>query len=146
MPRKLTYTIGDFSRELSTFAINVAPATTDTQLGEIFDAVAPLTIGVVQRVTDSNIEAVSNIFPPSVDAQRERAIEIAYQDDVTLKKYRTSIPCATFSGVAFIGQTDELDMTDAPLSTFVTKFESYGRSEAGNAITVLSARAIGRNS
>jgi len=146
MPRKLTYTIGDYSQELSSFSIGIASGTTPMELGEIIDAVGALTLGVIQKVTDSEIDALSNIFPPSVEAQRERAFEFVYQDDVTLKKYRTSIPCATFSGVAFEGASDVLDLADTPVSTFVATIEAYGRSEMGNEITVLSGRAIGRNS
>ncbi len=96
----------------------------------------------------SDIQAVSTKYgdpaPVVATAQRELGLLVTYQDTVTGKKYRITIPGPKWATIGQAG-TDSVN-TAAPLWTaFVTAFEAHAVSEFGNAITVVSGRLVGRN-
>ncbi len=90
-------------------------------------------------VADSGAETL----PAIATAQREVAIRVFYQDDVTGKKYHLSIPGPQVEDYPAAG-SDEIDITLGDLAVFVTAFELSAESEAGNPITVYAARLVGR--
>lgn len=85
----------------------------------------------------------SEVLPAIATAQREVGLRVFYQDDVTGKKYHLTIPGPQVEDYPDAG-TDELDITAGDLASFVSDFETNAESEAGNAVTVYSARLVGR--
>lgn len=110
----------------------------------IADAIMDLTDCTRGKEQFSSIaDQGSEVLPAIATAQREVAIRIFYQDDVTGKKYHLSIAGPAVEEYPDAG-TDEIDITAGDMATFVTSFETNAESEAGNAVTVYAARLVGR--
>jgi hypothetical protein len=88
----------------------------------------------------------SSTVPASPWAQRELAIRVFYSDDVNGKRYHLSIPGPDLDTVEVLAGTDSVVLTDSPFSAFITAFEAGAVSPDGNAVTVDSARLVGRRS
>lgn len=82
-------------------------------------------------------------LPTGATAVRELALLVTYQDDTTSKKYHIAIPGPDTSKL--VAGTDNIDPADADWQAFVTAFEAGVLSEAGNAVSVLSGKLVGRN-
>lgn len=81
--------------------------------------------------------------PPSdPKAQREMAVRFIYVDDVTGKKYRFDIPGPPDAIIQ--SGTDVIDLADVLVAVFKIDFEAQCVSEVGNAVTITSARLVGR--
>ena len=146
MTRQVTWSIVDYSKERTSTSFYIADNDDGTAKSALQTAVQAGTNGVIQKSTDSVIMRLANTYPTNPDAQRERAIEIKYQDNVTLKVYRASIPCPDFSAWDFNTNSDVVNMALAPASTIKTAIEASAKSELGNAVTVIEMRGIGRSS
>jgi len=83
-------------------------------------------------------------IPTSAYAQRELGLLVTYQDDVTMEKFRITIPGPDWS-VLGNSNSDYVNTSAVTWIAFVTAFESLARSPNGNAVTVLSGRLVGRN-
>lgn len=79
---------------------------------------------------------------------REDKILITFSDNVTHSTGTVTVPCRLPNAtLPTMPNSDLYDITDAtgPWPAFVSAFEAIARSKAGNAITVLTARKVGRN-
>lgn len=96
----------------------------------------------------SDVQALSTKYgdpnPTVKTAQREMGLLVTYQDTVTGKKYRITIPGPKWATLGTYG-TDNVDTTQALWTAFVTAFEAHAVSELGNPITVVGGRLVGRN-
>lgn len=146
-----TYSItyGDFSQEKSTTTFNVQSladnAAFTTAISDFETAASALTDGFRMERRTSLIERLSNAYPSASVATREDKYLISYQDDVTLKIYSVALPTATKDPADFIAGTDFLDLSQADPAALVTAFEALAASPAGNGVTVLSIKYVGRN-
>lgn len=96
----------------------------------------------------SDVQAAQNQFaktpPASAFAQRELGLLVTYQDTVTKKNYRLTIPGPAWDTIGQVG-SDLVDPNAAAWTTFVTAFEANALSPDGNAVTVTGGRLVGRN-
>ena len=136
----------DRSLEKSTTQFNVQQQADftayNTARGDWTSAVAGITAGTLTDVEDSRPQRVSNDIPTI--GYREIKFLIRYYDNTTLKRYVTSIPCAVAT-VAFIPNTDYVDLTDPAAAAFVAAHEAFAASPEGNPITILTIQFVGRN-
>ena len=83
-------------------------------------------------------------LPTLPQAQREIKALVTYADDVSGNRYQMTIPVFNYDGVQ--PETDVIDLTAGGWGAFVIQFEAGARSPNGNAVTVLGATLVGRNS
>jgi hypothetical protein len=115
-----------------------------TAADDLADAIMDLTDCTRGKELFSGIAAQgSESLPAIATAQREVAIRVFYQDDVTGKKYHLSVPGPQVEDYPDVG-SDSIDLTSTDMAAFITLFESNALSEAGNAVTVYAARLVGR--
>lgn len=88
---------------------------------------------------DQSVESI----PADATAQREMAIRWMYVDDVTGKKYRFDTPAPVDALIQ--SGTDVIDLVaNVAAAAFVALFEANCVSPEGNAVTMYSARLVGR--
>lgn len=114
-------------------------------VGSLAEAICNLSLGTCV-VSDMQIasDKFTNTLPASHYAQREIALLIDYQDTVTKKKYRLSVPAPDWENLGQDG-SDKVDPAAVKWTDFVTKFEAGAKSPDGNAVTVTGGRIVGRN-
>lgn len=98
---------------------------------------------VVVEQTDNGRIVATDPF-----AQREMGLRIFYEDDVLLSRHHFTIPGPDLAIANLVEpNTDNVLLDGATAMTnLVSDLESKCLSPAGNAITVTSARIVGRNS
>jgi hypothetical protein len=154
MASKVGYAFLDASGEISRVEMNITTltagnfaATTGAVAsgGALADAISGLslcTLANVDIVADRT--ATGGAAPVSNYAQREIGLLVSYQDSVTGKKYRVTIPGPDWATIGQAG-SDMVDPADALWTAFVSAFEANVISEAGNAVTILGGWLVGRN-
>ena len=127
----------------ATMTIPVAAGISNANASALLAAAAALSLGTVGRTTlvvDTLLAAGSDVRPTDENAQKEIRYRVGYTDNVTGKKYSFTIPCADLS-LKDPGTEDvPLDGTEA--AALVTAFQTNGRSELGNAVTVNSIKFV----
>lgn len=152
------YSVLDYSNEKSPVKVYHGAVTqvniTDylQEFGQMRDAIAGMSLGTMhseQWVGDYTV--LSNTRPTDPDAQRERKALVIYKGNTSQKLYSLSIPAARTkdgSNAALITPgTDKYILTMAPVSTFVTRFQSFARTPDNDQenVTVQEIRLVGRN-
>lgn len=108
-------------------------------------AMDTLTLLNETRLTYEMVAHTANPVPPaSVLAQREGGIRFTYSDSVTGKLYRFDLPGVDQSAYRTSG-TDDVDLTQTDIATFVSAFNAHCVSPDGNAVTIVSGRFYGKN-
>lgn len=152
MPSRMTITLRDYSTpgELSTAAFSgdtLTAANFDAQallMANLSGAVQDITLGTVKKVTRIALETVSaGALPASPFAQREVKWLVMYHDANTGAKQSLEIPTADLQFLQ-PGSSDEADLTATEMAAFVTAFEAYVKSAAGNAVVIDKVRFVGR--
>lgn len=144
----------DWGKELSTVKIYngaitaVSIAGFLTAFGAMRAAIEGITLGVASQegwVGDSTI--LSAALPASQAAQRESKWLVRYHNTVTNKPHTLEIPTADLVGVTLLAGSDFADLTVAPMSTFVSNFNSFARGPDSDvdAVVVDSVQFVGRN-
>jgi len=145
-----TRTMTDYDAESTVFRVNSTPlsaANFDAQVAlnvALGAAIAGMTLGTLQRIAYGN-----EILSPGVNdeplAQRENKWLIRYHDTTTGDNYTVELGTADLTlldpnnrGYAEIGDAGAVD-------AFVTAFEGYVLSPAGNAVAIDSIQFVGRN-
>lgn len=146
----------DYSGETGKIDFYLPQVNAGNIVAELADAL-PATVGslaeAICALSDctcivSSVEAANSAFtktlPASAFAQRELGLLVTYQDTVSKKNYRITIPGPKWTT---IGQanSDLVDPADALWTAFVAKFEANALSPEGNAVTVTGGRLVGRN-
>jgi len=140
-----TLTIHDRSREDGTMRFHTLDTIT-TGLTDLITTIQDLSLGVVAKRSATKSVTISNAYPTVNEAQREKILQVSYQDNVTLSTHTTQIPAIDMSLLTFLGATDMVDIaTGDEMIAFVTAFNANVKSPLGNAVTVLSAEFQGRN-
>jgi len=141
----LSLTVGDASNEKGTTTVYVDPAIENADVATLRAAILALSTGTYQEQRLTVVTPNSNAFPTGTQ-EREEKILIRYEDTTTLNIYTFTIPCFDKAGSTRITGTDFYEITSGELATLVTQLEANALSPAGNAINVLSAQYVGRNS
>jgi hypothetical protein len=152
MPAQYSLTFLDRSRETSVVSLNIpniTPINFETILTggipvALSDAIATLSLctPTVEKVTLPVLRRAETT-PASPFAQREFALAVSYQDDVTLKKYTVTIPGANLTALAQ-ADSDFVKMDNTVFAAFITVFEGDVVSPDNNSVTVLSGKIVGR--
>lgn len=136
---------------LPTRAINaVGLVEQQDDLGDLTAALDAITLGVryrnalVDETINDNTNAVSKL------AQRENKLLVQYQDDVTQEKFTATFGTVDLTKLNFAeGSGDRVLIADgasAEVTALIAAFEAVVNSPAGNAVTVIGMRFVGRNS
>lgn len=155
MPHYSVFTLKDYSDEETPVTIYNGAITAGTlpgfltEFGQMRDAIDAITLGTVKKekwVGDDTL--ISDARPASPIAQRESKWLVFYRDVVTNKVHRLEIGTADVGAVGasrLVPGTDLADLTNTEIAAFVTRFESFARSEAGNMTDVVKIQKVGRN-
>lgn len=152
----LEFTWLDSSNESSRMKIYI-PELNVGNLVNITSALEPLTETAIaylmrQMTNDSllNARIVTNTqnfafgTPAEGTAFNELGLRVKYQDTVTGKYYHFTIPAPKMTMFDQIG-TDYINSSAVAWVAFKTAFETLARSEAGNAVQIISGQLVGRN-
>ena len=156
MPTSLysrTYT--DHSNERGTLTIRVpdiaAPnyTTIMTAINSLAAKTDALSLGRPARYQiTAELENLSSLPAADVTAERETKWLIIFEDNVTKRLGQVEIPCAKRSdsdGSLTLGNTDLANLTHPAWVAWVGTFQDVARSVAGNPVTVVRAKKVGRN-
>jgi len=144
--------INDRSGEPTTFRFRTRDVTTlnyetlSTEMENLRNAALLLSSGVHIKDTwgnENRVEASSQ-NSPNAGAMRELKYLISYKDSVTFELYSMELGCAKADVYGQAG-TDDVDLTQADVADFVTKFETTVETKAGNPAIVQSITLVGRN-
>ena len=140
----------DYDGENTTFRVNATTLTAanfDAQVAlnvALGVAIVGITHGALQKISYGN-EILSPATCEEPQAQRELKWLIRYRDDITGNPYTVELGTADTAaldpnnrGYAEIGDGGVVD-------AFVTAFEAYVLSPAGNAVSIDSIQLVGRN-
>jgi len=146
-----TRSLKDYDGETTTFRVRAAQlnagniADQITAQSNLGTAINGITLGALNRITYGNEVDTPVVASDDPSAQRELKWLINYHDTITGKKLQVELGTADPAALnpnarsqAFIGDADVVD-------AFVTAFEAYVLSEAGNAVEVDSIFLVGRN-
>lgn len=152
-----SYSFRDYSDERSSVEIRVEePSEIGADWETIINANEANVRAALQGVSLANIashhvrvseEAPNDTRPASAFAQRELGLRVFYQDDTNAKKSFITVPAPDMANLTLVEGSDQVTLADGGImAALVSALESYMYSPDGNAITVTSARVVGRNS
>lgn len=152
MASRTTYTIRDYSNELSSFAVTSLTGTAGNLAAELAAAAAlssaieNLSLGHLDKYTYQIIPLDTVITPTNPLAQRELKWLVSYRGDVSGKIFQMEIPAPNPTD-NLVGNSDVADIGSADWNAFVIAFETYARSPDNGTenVVVLGARLVGRN-
>lgn len=153
MTSQLAVTQIDYSAEKTTSRFYLADVAVDgsnwgaitTARDNILTAIGAVTFNNVAEHVISSPVRLTNASASDENAQRERKLLVAYQDNTTLKQYTVSVGLADVSKFVITPNTDLVDLTTGGGLSLKSGLDGNALSEAGNAITVLQVRMVGRN-
>lgn len=143
---KATFNTIDQSGERSGFSLHVASGTMD--LTAIPAAWTALITALDAELVDwTPVNYIANITRKLAtvavgEGNREDKVELKYQDNTTFATYTVEVPCRK-GGLATETGSDVIPVATYPDT--ITAFNALARSPDGNAVTLLTARIIGRN-
>lgn len=79
------------------------------------------------------------------NAQRERKMVVFMEDDTTHDALNIEIGIVNVAEIVVFPNTDQIDLASGGMVALVTALETHHRSKAGNTVSVLSAKLVGRN-
>jgi len=152
MPTRNPITINDYSDEKSSFAVISVTANAgnlaaqQTAAAALVGAIDDLTIGEIVKQEQCLIILDTPALPTSPYAQRELKWLVTYSGNTSGKKFTIEIACPDVTDNV-VPNTDLADLASTDWAAFVTAFEAYVKSpdNGTEAVTVLSARVVGRN-
>lgn len=115
-----------------------------TLIPALVTEVGPLVYGphVKQRILAERVLTGAG-RPAIAEAQREIKGVMTYQDSVTGRKYNIEIPGISLANMQ--EASDLIDLTVPAVADVVSAFEGLARSPAGNNVTVLQIKVVGRS-
>jgi hypothetical protein len=148
-----TMTFRDYDGELSSTRIHVPVMTLanfaaqETLRNDFASALAGLCLGVTAAKQYGTQQLITRALPTggtAKNAQIERKWLVSFHDTITFARYNIQVPTA---------DSDLLDANDRAharigdagyVDDFITKFNAYALSDAGNAVVVDEIALIGR--
>lgn len=150
MPSRVIFTVEDYSGESSSFGvegIDVDSANYDAQQTEaiaLSTAVANVSIGTLaERKFVASIANPESGQPASQYAQRELKWLVTYVDTVTGDLQQSEIPCPDLT--LLVAGTDLMNTAAGAGAALKTAWDAFVQSKAGNAVSLTTARLVGRN-
>jgi len=152
MPSRTTFSIQDYSKEMSSFGVVSVTGTAANLTAQLAlaaalsSAVENLTIGHLDKYA-YQIPVLDNpITPSNIYAQREMKWLVTYTGNTSGKSFSVEIAAPDLTGNV-IPNTDMGNLTSTDWAAFVTAFQNYARSpdNGTEAVTVQSVRVVGRN-
>jgi len=156
----------DYSDEKASSGVHVGNVTAVslpgllTQIASYITAIDAITIGTITYDSLQAYRTARGVdLPTDVDAQRERAWRVFYQDDLPFfddpvnaipnagfgKQFHFDIPTAHFGLAAvFPINSDEADLTQTQIAAFITAFEAMARSPYGGTVVVTKIVGVGK--
>lgn len=161
MPDTASFTYLDHSNEKASMQFDIAVVTAanfDTQVGlldDLRDAIAGITLGVLNKRILTHKMAGSANIPTDPFAQRETKWVVGYTDVSTTisgvsnpyfgKKFSVEIACPELTG-NLPTSTEYANLSDGGVvEDFVTAFEAFAKSPTGGSVQVSYIRVAGRN-
>jgi len=152
MATQNTYTIEDYSEELSSFGVTSATANAgnlaaqQTLAADLFAAVEDLSIGELVKQQMGLVIYDTPAIPTSPYAQRELKWLVRYVGNTSGKTFRIEIAAPDVTDNV-VPNTDVADLTSADWAAFKTAFEAFAKSpdNGTEAVTVVGANLVGRN-
>ena len=141
----LNFQFQDNSKEFSTAGLRVTDGITALLQTDIQNAVTGVSIGNLQSKQYAEVTRISNQPAASDLAQRENKWLVRYEDTVTFDVGTFTIPCADLAGVTMIANTDRADLTAEPMLSLVNIVNAQVLSKAGNPVSVIEVKYVGRN-
>ena len=155
----VTFSLRDATSEVgrnTVYAALVTAANIDDVAGLITDyktALDAITLGVIASTAENTQTVISNASPTNPAAQREAKLLVTYQDDVTEKRYTTTVPTIDFAQLVFLPEAGDAvafksaNGASAAMIAFVTAFEALAMSpdDPAHSTTVVGMRFVGRN-
>lgn len=150
---KTIVNVRDKSSEIGSVSVYLADAadldawSVPGGLADAFAAhVLAMSIGVIASVKyQQDTQPANDGVPASNYAKRELGVRFYLRDQVTLKLNTLTIPAPDLDVMPITPNTDLIDLSQVPVSTFITWLEANGKSDVGNAIAVEKAVVVGRN-
>jgi len=146
------FTINDFSNEKSSFGLTSVTvnagnlAAQQSAAASLAGAIDDLTIGELVKQTEVLIILDTPAIPTSPYAQRELKWLVSYVGNTSGKIFQAEIAAPDITDNV-VGNSDIADLASDDWAAFVTAFEAFVKSpdNGTEAVTVLSARVVGRN-
>lgn len=150
MTAKTVLSYLDYSRETSRVSVHTATLNAGNIAAQLaleaafVAAVEAVSIGTLTKEQVIALETINVATPPAdKDAQVERKWLVSCVDNVTGFPVSFTIPCADSQYVT--NNTDLMDTGAGAGNTLLGAIEDYVLSKAGNAVTVVEIRLVGRN-
>lgn len=155
MPAAITFSVRDHSGENGRVTLRTVDLTStnyDAQHGDapgsayddILVALQGMILGTVVQATGRSFDRQPETADPaSAFAQRETGIRFQ-MTGADGRRYSVTVPTPDLAAIATQG-TDDVDLSAAPVSAFVAALEANVVDESGGAVTVNSAKIVGRN-
>lgn len=153
MSGKLVITYADYGGEKSSFQIPTIDWTAanydanQTLLDTLVTKMAALTVGLEVKQLRTHDETGSGSGQSSnVNAHRELKWLITFSDDVTGINYQRELPAPLLNASTLLQDIGgNANVGDTLWTDFITAFEAVAESPAGNAVSFVTARYVGRN-
>ena len=150
MPSGYRITLRDYGGETSTFSVYGAEmsaaeyANIINEIADLETAIEGVTLGVLGRgVIEAVVNEGSAASATDVWAQRENKWMVEFADTVTGEVFRRELPTADLTLLQ--PGTELMNIASGAGLAFVTAFETYVVSDAGNPVTVQRIRYVTRD-
>ncbi len=147
MPSKASISFNDHDNEVSTVSlrgVDLTAANFNAQVSALLavrDAMNDVIIGTQYKHSIGNEVVGAKITPSDPFAQRETKWLVVMSDSLG-NPLSLEIPCADLAQIA---AGDKLDINSGNGLALKAAIEAFHRSNAGNPVTVLEVRHVGRN-
>lgn len=150
---KVVMKFQDFAGQTSNFDVNIVDldaanyAAQDALIDALVSAMADITAGNINTKTiQSEIEEIATGKSSNPIARRELKWLIRYADTVTGEIETREIPTPQVDDSdLFESDGETINLLDAEWVSFESAFEAVAKSNAGNAVTFLGGKLVGRN-
>ena len=152
---RVTILFADYGGEKSSFSILTPEmtagnfATVKANQQGVMNAVVNLSRGYwIKKTHTALVDGLYQSFNTDPLSVRENKWLVVYQDDVTGKQYRVEIPCArvdTGGNGRILPNSEMANFSSSFWVSFIEQFELAAVSPLGNAVSVVSAKVVGRN-
>jgi hypothetical protein len=151
----LSRTYTDYSAERGTMTVRVPEITavnftaTMGLITALENKTDLLSLGrPARRQVTVGLTQLSSLPATDTGAERETKWLVIFEDNVTKRLGQVEIPCAKRSdgdGPLTQGNTDDANLSHPAWQGWITAFQDVARSVAGNPVTVIRAKKVGRN-
>lgn len=150
MSGKYVISVLDYSKESSRMSVYTPELNAGNIVAQLalqatlHDAVEAVCLGTMYKSQSIAVETITPRVPPgNKAAQIETKWLVSCSDDVTGFPVSFTIPCASSDFIT--NNTDLMDLAGTEGAALVAAIEAVVKSKAGNAVSVVEIRLVGRN-